>query len=523
MAELKTAAQDWRSESRYILCMLALGLWGYLPIVTGRLTNAEGSVITLIRKTGFDWEDRLGRFGLRYVAKLQDGFITPELTTVFCLILLACLSALVCRFFGIKKGWAKALTGIFVMISPNVVNTLCYYSFSGAYIPAYFLSVAAAYLLMKKSGRKSWLAAVVLTGCYCCLYQAYIGVTVTLCVFWILKELLLSERKTKELLAVAVRGALGGLAGIGLYLASFHALCRWGGVIPADSRGFDSMGRIALSDIPVRLKNAYVIVAQYFLYDDIITNSWMHRREINFCIGIVGAALILWLILRRKLYRDILRLVLIAACLGCAVAGLGCIAIIGPGADIYESTGLQMVPQMNYAYCLVLLLAIGACETEKLLLWPKRAFVALLAVLILVQVNYVSVFQNCLWLHMNKSYAVASQILDRIFEEGYFEQPVKLMIGGSMKEGNYSWTDQEMERVVSGSIAEYGMFWSGPSASRDSWQGFYRTWFGMDLPMCSAEEYEQIRESEAYRKMSCFPNRGSTGRVGDVFVVKLSD
>ena len=112
---------------------------------------------------------------------------------------------------------------------------------------------------------------------------------------------------------------------------------------------------------------------------------------------------------------------------------------------------------------------------------------------------------------------------DRIFEEGYFEQPVKLMIGGSMEEGNYSWTDQEMERVVSGSIAEYGMFWSGPSASRDSWQGFYRTWFGMDLPMCSAEEYERIRESEAYRKMSCFPNRGSTGRVGDVFVVKLSD
>ena len=52
---------------------------------------------------------------------------------------------------------------------------------------------------------------------------------------------------------------------------------------------------------------------------------------------------------------------------------------------------------------------------------------------------------------------------------------------------------------------------------------FYKRYFGMELTMCSREEYENIIETEEFKNMPVFPNDNSIKIINNIVVVKLSE
>lgn len=149
-----------REYGKLIICYFFLGVIAYFPLITRPLTNADGITISVTYKSSHDWENSLGRFGLQYIDQLRGNFIFPELTTFFCLFLLAWIVVLTIKIFDIHKKSARVAVGILLILSPSVSNTLTYYYCSDSYMIAYLLSVIAAFLLLTRTGVLSWLTAV---------------------------------------------------------------------------------------------------------------------------------------------------------------------------------------------------------------------------------------------------------------------------------------------------------------------------------------------------------------------------
>lgn len=258
------------------------------------------------------------------------------------------------KIFDIHKKSARVAVGILLILSPSVSNTLTYNYCSDSYMIAYLLSVIAAFLLLTRTGVLSWLTAVAAVLLSLTLYQAYVGVTITLCLFWAIQYCLIGTISSKRFFIRIGRALSGGILGVWLYLLLFKMYQLITGTMAADNRGFNHMGRLPLEEMPSLLKQTYLAALQYFFSDELINNSWLHRNLFNLLI--VGMGFFAVVLLLRQNYRIMNKWRYLFVLFGIASIplALGCIVILAPEANIYEATGLLMLPQMNFAYIFVI-------------------------------------------------------------------------------------------------------------------------------------------------------------------------
>ncbi len=506
----------------YISVWFLLGVMIYLPIITQPLTNADGITISLTHKSSHGWENSLGRFGLQYVDRLRENFIFPELTTFFCLFLLACISGLVIEIFHISFKAARAAVGVILILSPSVANTLTYYYCSDSYMLAYLLAVLSAFLLLNRTGIVSWSAAAVLIAFSLALYQAYIGVTITICLFWMIQNCLDTSEEKKKLYRTIGRALSAGIIGVIVYLGLFRANQLITGVAAADNRGFNKMGQLSIGELPLLLKRACAVALEYFFTDDLINNSWMHRRWLNALIVGLTGAVVVYLLFRKGRVRDRWRILLAAAGILCIPVALGCIVIFAPEVNVYGATSLLMLPQMSIAYVFALSLYRYFAEDKIWLKVPLAAGMISMLLLLAVGTVYVGAFQTRLRGNLDRTYFVASEMVHQVSGMEDYDPDRKLMIGGRMEDGNYPDLDEELAWAMEGTVANYGLIWPSPSASQGCWHGVFRQFLGVEYTMCSAEEYERILQTEEYEQMGNFPEPDSVKVIEGITVVKLS-
>lgn len=212
----------------------------YLPMMTHWLTNGDGTAISFTVKQGHQWEISLGRFGIMFTDKLRDNIVYPSGITTISLTLLAITIVLVFRIFDIDKNLIKFLTGALLVLSPVVSNTLTYYYCSDSYFLAYLLSVLTVYLFVKYFSILTWCGAVFCILVSLSLYQAYIGTTMTLCLIFLVHQILNSNKDSKKYL---LRMVTGGAAGVVSYLLLFKILQKVMDFKATSNRGFDKNRR----------------------------------------------------------------------------------------------------------------------------------------------------------------------------------------------------------------------------------------------------------------------------------------
>ena len=524
MSDIRDEILDYsRKYKVYVLVCFLLGVIMYFPIITQPLTNADGITISLTHKSSHEWENSLGRFGLQYVDRMRGNYIFPELTTFFCLFLLACIAVLIIEIFQISSKAARAAVGVILILSPSVANTLTYYYCSDSYMLAYLLAVLSAFFLLNKTRPASWALAIISIATSLTLYQAYIGVTITICLFWTIQHCLDIFEEKKKLYRTIGRALSAGLLGVILYLGLFKLNQLITGVAAADNRGFNEMGHLSLKELPVLIKRACVVALQYFFSDDLINNSWMHRKWLNVLIVGVTGAVIIYLFFNKKRVKDKGRILIAIVGILCIPISLGCMVILAPEVDIYGATSLLMLPQMGIAY-------IFAISMYKYLaanrIWFKALLIAgALGVLFLLGTSavYTSAFQTRLKENLNKTYYVASEIAHQMCSMDNYDESRKVMIGGKMESGNYPVLDNQLAWEMEGTVANYGLIWPSPSASQGCWHGVFNQFLGVNYTMCSVEEYNRISQMDEYKEMGNFPEEDSIKVIEGITVVKLSD
>ena len=510
-----------REYGKLIICCFFLGVISYFPLITRPLTNADGITISVTYKSSHDWENSLGRFGIQYMDQLHGNFIFPELTTCFCLFLLSWIVILTVKIFDIHRKSARLAAGMLLILSPSVSNTLTYYYCSDSYMAAYLLAVLAAFLMLTRTGVLSWVTAVAAVTLSLTLYQAYVGVTITLCLFWTIKHCLTGTITSKRLFVSIARALIGGALGVLLYLFLFKIYQIITGTVAADNRGFNHMGVLPWKEVPLLLKQACLASLQYFFSDELFNNSWLHRNLFNLIMVGLGFWAVVLLLRQNRMVLTKWKYLLVLPGILTIPLALGCIVILAPEANIYEATGLLMLPQMNYAYVFVISL-YASLSMEKM--WSRIIFVLEKIVVIMIlaiSVVFAGAFQSLLRINADKTYYVASEILHHITEEDY-DSDRPLMISGQMEKGNFPDLYQKLNWAMDGTIASYGLIWTSPSASQGCWNRVFRQCFGVEYTMCSEEEYNEILETEEFQMMSNFPEENSIKVINGVMVVKLS-
>ena len=507
--------KNWKKQ--YLILFLG-GVLLYLPFSTHFLTNPDTLWNGLLYKDEYGWETGLGRWGLEILAQLKGYTISPAAVTIFSILMLSIICMLVCRLFNIESSFLIILIGIFIIASPNVANTLTYYYCADFYIIAYFLNVLDIYIAYRHKGLVSWFIPVLAIAFSLTLYQAYISIAIVLSEFLLVKMLLDVEMKERQILLKVIKLMIVGGAGTAIYLLLTRWQARRGILWLVVDRGFSEMGNIDFSELPGQIVNCYAEFINYYFRNGFLNNNWLHRKYWNLFLLltlIIFGIILLWQ--NRKQFRWFRLFLLILAGMLLPV-GCSIMLIIAPKVSLYESTGILLIPAMNYVYILWLMLAWRIKGKYSMFL-ARKCIVPLGSAMVGgILLLFVAVFQSCMQNNLMRTYAVATTVIQELDAVTEGTQDYPIMISGDVDLGN-----EELYSIVKGTVAHYGMAWSDINGRNGCWQAIFEIYFGREYTVCSREECEQIMAGTIYQEMPAYPNEGYVKRIGDSVVVKLGE
>lgn len=519
---IKEFMSTWKRRDFIILMFTFLtGVCIYIRMITKWLANPDCVWEGLMFKKNYAWESALGRFGIEKINKIKGFFQYPAIQTILNVFLVACIAVLLINIFEIKNVYLGCLIGAFLIVSPSLCSTLTYYYAADSYTFAYFLSVLFVYLLVQKQGKLWFLISALLLAFSMLIYQAYIGTAITLCLLYLLYLLLCKNTDWRMILRKAGRFLTTGLLGTVCYLAAFRFFCLIYHVNPVSARGFDSMGRTFFENFPVSIGKAYHGFYDYFLTDNLYNNTWHLRGKANFVILSLLFITVAFTVFKKRSHINWQQFFLTLLLLAMLPLAFMSIMILAPEVSIYDITGILMLPHMNFLYIFlaVLVFADGEDTVRAVLQW---AALGVCCWIVLTLGMYTQVFQNCMELDLNRSYALAQRIVIQVESLPDYFSGMKVVIGGRAERGNYPREHEEMYYIVKGTAAVYGYFWDTQNGRQNCWNNFLRQYLGVQYVTCSGEELSDIENSAEYADMPIFPAEGSVRMFGDAAVVKLS-
>lgn len=490
----------------------------YLPFSTQFLTNPDTLWNGLFYKDEYGWETGLGRWGLKILAQLKGYTISPAAVTIFSILMLSIICMLVCRLLDIERPFLVMLTGIFLIASPNIANTLTYYYCADFYIIAYFLNVMAIYIAYRHKGIFSWFISVFAIAFSLTLYQAYISVAIVISTFLLIKMLFDWEMKERQILRKVLKLMSVGWCGIVIYLLLTRWQARKGMLSLSVDRGISEMGNIEFSELPRQIINCYVEFINYFLKNGFLNNNWMYRKYWNLFLLLTLIIFVVILFWQNRKNFNWFRVCMLIAVIVLLPIGCYITLIIAPKVSLYESTGILLIPAMNYIYVLWLMVA-WKIKGQRLMLMARKVIIPFGSVMVGgILILFILVFQSCMQNNFMKTYSVATAIVREIDDISEASVDYPIMITGDVDLGN-----EELYSIVKGTVAHYGMAWSDINGRNSCWKAIFEIYFGREYTVCSKEECEQIMAGTTYQEMPVYPKKGYVKRVGNSIVVKLDE
>lgn len=501
------------------LIFFGVGCAVYFAKIVSDLPNPDAIWNGMFFKDGCGWEISLGRYMLGVLQIFRTYTVNTTFITLACMVILSFICIYVFKIFDIHIfGW-KLIVGGMIIISPTVGSTLTYYYCSDFYILSYFLAVLAVWLMVGGNGKCKLIVSSICLMFSRAIYQAYFSLTILFCYMYIMKKLFDPKQDGKEIITKAARCLIGGIIGVGLYLISnklVQEICK---IDAAKSRGFSEMGIIHLESILEEIVQCYNSFKEYYFEDSMINNLCYFRREINIFFFALLGCLFLSVLLKNKI-AFVRKLIFIIMTLFYPVISLN-ICILAPKTSIFDTTGVLMIPTMNYVYVFaVILLQQLSIRGFYYKMCNVGVFVAAVAAFImLLQLELGG--QTYMKHNMLKTYNVAHQMEARANQYGY--KAKNLLVIGNMESGNYPETYLELAKSQQWVTASHRTIWEDYNGTQEGWHHFIYQYMGKYYGICSRDQYNDIIETSEYLDMKTFPQEGSVILINDTVVIKLSD
>lgn len=505
-----------KQEKICFIITAVIGIVIYYQMPSNWLTNPDTVWNAIYFRNGHGGEKANGRLLQILMDKLRMNMITPVLTTLVCVLMLAVIAVLIMRIFECKSIFSGTLIGLLLLFMPSTSSSLTYYYCSDSFMLAFLCAVLGTYIIKEHADWRGSLVGVSLLFVSEYLYQAYICVVFALAVMLLIFDML-SERKVKDALLQFGRYVIICVAALGLYVISFKILQILLHIEVRADRGMDFSDLFNLSVLPGLIRNTYVNWFEYYFGNGFLNNEFGDRNLINLMVVILGlvSIFILWVKGEKKRFRSG---ILLLGVLFLPLASTA-ITIMAPKVEM----SIIMIPALVCTYLLTLVAGIRIAEHGEQIKWVGYIDLAVVCFFAWNSVVFTELCINSMQLQLNKTQTVADMMLDEITDQYGYSKDSKLLVAGSMEDGNfpklYGWPTD----VIQWTSASYGFMWDTYTGNEECWINFFKQYRGVAFESCGQDIYKELLLDEEYQEMPLFPQEGSVRKFDDIIVVKMSD
>ena len=511
----------WFDTNKKITFIVALvvGLIAHITMITETIMSQDGLWNSMEYFRPGEWEISIGRWGIAIIERVIQFLAIPTINTVLCILMVAITAVLIIDLLDLKSKVSSIFTALALVLTPTLVVTLLYIYTAFAYCFNLLISTCVIWLIYKYKHKKIGFVLAVLCFMFSLsIYQGYVGVTVGLCIMISILDLL-KNKEIKEVFKNIGKTILVVLIGGILYLGITKIILL---VSNIDASNYNNANSISitgiLSGLGTSILQTYKDFGTFFFGNDIVINANYTRGLIYavffamFLIGIISAIVS---IKEENRKSKIAKIALIVLFIIVLPIGLNIIDIIASGSTMYALTSVQMILIIPFAFAIFELL-------------NKFVIVKWLAILSCFGVMWTYYLADntsyaALKLTYNQAYSSTMRVMDRIETTPGYVKDMPILFGGIIGNNNYPRTSSLYEYTV-GSIVNNTAFHGPYGSAMGTWTKFLKIFYGLDVRMCTAEEYQKIVTGEVYKnEMECFPAESSVRIMNGIVVVKLDE
>ena len=481
---------------------------------TGEIGNPD-TVLTGMVYTAGKWEISLGRWGL-LADHLRQGIVSNVLNSIISILITSFAMIILACFFEIKSKTEVVLIGAVFVTAPAYSAVLTYYYCSDLYAVSIFLFLFSAYIIKKCKGYYSYAAGVVCFVLATSIYQAYIGITVSLLRADLFLKLLQKETDWKKYFAILVKYILFIFVSAFSYYAANKIILKLKHIPISSYGGADKIGiPYLVNNIPKSFIGAYQEFYEYFMGNKFMELYCWYAPLISILLLMILCGTLLLCISRYHF--SVWKLFMSGVIVACFPIGVNLIRLIAPDRKI---SLLMAVP-------MAVVIPICLCIFIKISDRMKMGWVRIIGMFLSVYFIFVySYIDNASYMNRkimyNRNCNIAERILDRI--EPLYESTVskKVMFVGNINDNSY-YKREDAIKAYAHEVGKWGITWDNYAGVKIGLERIYDTFFGIKLDICTDEEYIKIIQKDVFAEMGIFPETTSIRVIDDIIVVRLSE
>ena len=501
------------------LVALVVGLIAHITMITETIMSQDGLWNSIEYFRPGDWETSLGRWGIEIIERLTQFIAIPTINTVFCIIMMAITAVFIVDLLDLKSKVSVIFTSLALVLTPTLVATLLYIYTAFAYCFNLLISTLVIWFLYKFKHKKIGFVLAVLCFMFSLsIYQSYIGVSVGLCIMVSILDLL-KNKNIKDVFRNIGKTVLAVLLGGILYYVATQILLRISGMEISEYKSAQSISVLGIiTGLKDTIIQTYRDFIAFFFGNEIVYNT-NYRREVIYGLffAMFGLGTISTLANLKEENKKVKigKISLIVAFIAALPIGLNVIDIIVVGNSMYALTAVQMILMIPFAFAIFELL-----NKFILIKWAAilSAFLVMWSYYIADNTSYAA-----LKLTYNQAYSSTMRVMDRIETTPGYKKDMPILFGGIIGNNNYPRTSSLYTYTI-GSIVNNTTFHGPYGGAMGTWVKFLKIFYGLDVKLCTAEEYYNIVTGEEYKEnMECFPAESSVKIMNGIVVVKLDE
>jgi len=503
-----------KKYSLFVVINVLFGCAVYFMIMAHDLVNDVDGVWHLSNYIAGKGEISSGRGLLRYVDKLHFGIVAAPFQTVYALAILSITNIILMVILNIEGNVQRFLLSFYLIANPVICNTLTYGYTAIGYAAAYFFSVFSVvfFRYFKRIYRIIPCGICIAISMSC--YQAYLGVSCVMLLFFLICMILDEQRITNVL--VYLRDAFLGIClGGGIYYVFTQFMLWYSKTEFSSYRGINSLTPFSMmKGLPKSILECYNTFYDFFVKESMCLNTSV-TSIISVTFLLLATIKIISLIIfafRKSVFSGILLSIAIL------------LVPVGSNASLLLAVGTTRTLIMSMGMMLTVILIVIS-QKDKNSFWnnlSKRTSLLIMALMLWISVSVVENDQLALKEGKNSVISLTGTIVDNLIEQGYTTDGSSAVVFlGRPADNSLFFKSKAFE--MANYYAKFGYFSVTPGNNQRTWNSVLNNLCGKRIFYADEETYRKIRETDEAADMPSFPQEGSIIKIGDIFVVKIAE
>ena len=398
-----------------------------------------------------------------------------------------------------------------IAVFPTVTSTFAYEYVADGYCLA-MLAACLSALLLTRPGRRSFFAGAACLWFSVGIYQAYLTVTITLLLVWLLDDLLFHRRSAAASLRSAGRFLAGGVLAGAVYAVALQLVLAFSGTALSDYQGIDTVGSLHLWSA------LHGCITRFFRFFFDLHNGLTIWFVLNVLVFALLAVFLLTTLVQQALWHDPARFWLLLVYLAALPLGAAALYFLNPWVDYHN------LMTMGYAaFYLSFVLFYERLDG----LSPRASTLRSWAILLVggAIVFYCIVLANVCYhlsqMSYERSYGTLLRIADRIEQLDGADACTRIAVIGHLPDSRAYSADLSPE--MTGYTAGLILRADDPTVGQSVLTAALNDYCSTDYTFATRAEKQQLLTLDEVRQMPLWPQTGSVAVVGDTIVIRAGE